>query len=57
MDQAIVRMAKGIAPDLDALYGDIQNLHDDPEVRRKILTALWDNKIGILRVLQAVAAE
>ncbi len=55
MDDGIKRVAAEIAPDLDRLI-DKAGYIGDPEDRDNLVTFLWNNKIGILRVLQAVAA-
>lgn len=57
MQEIIKRMAKEIAPQLDALYGDKAEYFGDPEQMDAITTTMHENKMGILRVLQAVAAE
>ena len=57
MDPAIIRIAKEIAPQLDALYGDKAEYYEDPEQMHKIVEVMWENKVGILRVLQAAAQQ
>lgn len=59
MDKAIVEMAKDIAPGLEKAVDDyMKSLGADCRTTREAAaTILWDNKVGILRVLQAVAAE
>ena len=52
MDDVIKRIAAEIEPQLDAAINNA--LCDDPEDRDRLVMVLWDNKVGILRVLQAV---
>lgn len=56
MDAALIRIAAEIAPKLDrAIHALLSNLqHRD---QRELEEVLWENKIAILNVLQAVAAQ
>lgn len=51
-DEVITRMAKEIEPQLSQAMTFHLAL-GDPETREALLGVLWDNKVGILRVLQA----
>ena len=57
MENVIKHMAKEIAPQLDALYGDKAEFYGDPEQMDAITVVMHENKMGILRILQAVAAD
>ena len=51
----IKTIAEEIAPQLDAAISNA--LDGDPETRDNLIEVLWDNKTGILRVLQAVMSD
>lgn len=53
---AIQIIAAEIAPQLDAALTEFIET-GDPEPREKLIGILWDNKVGILRVLQAAIAD
>lgn len=57
MSAVTKRMAKDLAPDLDNLIDEF--LHAFPGNREadKLHRFLWDNKAGILRVLEAHAGR
>lgn len=58
-DPTITRMAAELAPALEAAiegYIDTGMIMGSPEYHR-LDGLLWDNKVGILRVLQAQAKE
>lgn len=53
----IQQIASDIAPELDRLitaFLDETNLHKKQNIGIELRQYLWDNKVGFLRVLQAV---
>lgn len=51
------QMAADIAPRLDALIDAFLLDMKKPKKRRELREFLWDNKVGILRVLQWAALK
>lgn len=56
VDRTIVSVANEVAPQLDKALNDFLNPDVPGPVRANLQAVLWDNKVGILRVLQATAA-
>lgn len=56
MKKVIKDMADELAPDLSRRIDRAVEI-GDPEDRAALTEFLWDNKIGILRILEAVATE
>jgi len=56
VNRTLKRTAEELTPELDRLITQAIEV-GDPEDIDRLTGFFWDNKVGILRVLQAVAAE
>lgn len=50
------RTAKELSPELDRLINDVIEIGDSDQIDA-LTTFMFENKMGILRVLQSVAAD
>lgn len=57
VDDTIVSVANEVAPQLDKALNDFLNPDVPGPVRANLQAVLWDNKVGILRVLQAALTK
>lgn len=56
VERTLKQLAREIASELDRLITGAIEI-GDPEDTDKLTTFLWDNKIGLLRITQALAQD
>lgn len=52
----ILRSAAELAPQLDELLDQLMSTCGDASAKKELAQWLWDNKVGMLRIMQAMAA-